>query len=69
MIKTKKKYKQRGGVVAITAASIITKVIISLLVGILLKIIIGIYNLRHAQMYSNEIIEENNKKLNANYLS
>lgn len=67
MIKTKKKNKQRGG--DITAATIITKLVISLIVGIVLKLLIGIHNLRHAKMYPNEIIEENNKKINENYLS
>lgn len=69
MIKTKKKNKQRGGDGGITAATIITKLIISLIVGIVLKLLIGIHNLRHAKMYPNEIIEENNKKINENYLS
>ena len=34
-----------------------------------MKLLIEDYNLRHAEMYPNEIVEENNKKINENYLS
>ena len=69
MIKTKKKYRQKGGVEPLSTTGWVLKLILPFIVGIVLKLLIGLHNLKHAKMYPNEIIEENNKKINENYLS